>query len=72
MFGGIIPEERGACFFQKNEEVTEVDQILPFISDIGFPIIVTLYLLHRIETKLDTLNQTIVELPDRLRDGLQQ
>ncbi|WP_110926868.1 YvrJ family protein [Bacillus massiliglaciei] len=49
-----------------------MDQILPFISDIGFPIIVTLYLLHRIETKLDTLNQTIVELPDRLRDGLQQ
>ncbi|WP_230137716.1 YvrJ family protein, partial [Peribacillus frigoritolerans] len=33
-----------------------MDQILPFVSDIGFPIIVTLYLLHRIETKLDTLN----------------
>ncbi|MFD6443259.1 YvrJ family protein [Peribacillus sp. NPDC060186] len=48
-----------------------MDQILPFISDIGFPIIVTLYLLHRIETKLDTLNETLVELPDRLHEGFQ-
>ncbi|MDM5452182.1 YvrJ family protein [Peribacillus simplex] len=48
----------------------QVDQILPFVSDIGFPIIVTLYLLHRIETKLDTLNETLVELPDRLREGI--
>ena len=48
-----------------------MDQILPFVSDIGFPIIVTLYLLHRIETKLDTLNETIIELPERLREGLQ-
>ena len=48
-----------------------MDQILPFVSDIGFPIIVTLYLLYRIETKLDTLNETIIELPERLREGLQ-
>ncbi|MEJ9230389.1 YvrJ family protein [Peribacillus butanolivorans] len=48
-----------------------MDQILPFISDIGFPIIVTLYLLHRIETKLDTLNETLVELPDHLQEGFQ-
>ncbi|MFJ7744596.1 YvrJ family protein [Peribacillus sp. NPDC097295] len=48
-----------------------MDQILPFVSDIGFPIIVTLYLLHRIETKLDTLNETIIELPERLREGFQ-
>lgn len=51
-------------------EVEKVDQILPFVSDIGFPIIVTLYLLHRIETKLDTLNETLVELPERLREGI--
>nr|WP_207198873.1 YvrJ family protein [Peribacillus sp. TH14] len=44
---------------------------MPFISDIGFPIIVTLYLLHRIETKLDTLNETLVELPGRLQEGFQ-
>ncbi|MGA9287225.1 MAG: YvrJ family protein, partial [Anaerobacillus sp.] len=28
-----------------------------FISDVGFPILVTLYLLHRIEQKRDTLNE---------------
>ncbi|MGG4267789.1 YvrJ family protein [Peribacillus simplex] len=49
-----------------------MDQILPFVSDIGFPIIVTLFLLHRIERKLDTLNDTLVELPDRLREGIRK
>ncbi|OZM56479.1 YvrJ family protein [Lottiidibacillus patelloidae] len=45
-----------------------MENILPFISDVGFPIVVTLYLLHRIETKLDTLNESIVTLPDRLKE----
>ena len=48
-----------------------MDQVLPLVSDIGFPIVVTLYLLYRIETKLDTLNETILGLPNRLRDGFQ-
>ncbi len=54
----------------EGEVKKKVDQILPFVSEIGFPIIVTLYLLHRIETKLDTLNETLVELPIRLREGI--
>ncbi|TFE02171.1 YvrJ family protein [Jeotgalibacillus salarius] len=29
-----------------------MEQWISFISDVGFPIIVTLYLLHRIEAKL--------------------
>ncbi|MFJ7976193.1 YvrJ family protein [Peribacillus sp. JNUCC 23] len=45
-----------------------MNELLTFVSDVGFPIIVTLYLLHRFEAKLDVLNQTIVELPDRLKD----
>ncbi|PLT34421.1 YvrJ family protein [Bacillus sp. V5-8f] len=48
-----------------------MDQLLPFIGDVGFPIVVTLYLLHRIEAKLDVLNETLVNLPNRLRDELQ-
>ncbi|RFU63515.1 YvrJ family protein [Peribacillus glennii] len=48
-----------------------MDQLLPFIGDVGFPIVVTLYLLHRIEAKLDVLNDTMVNLPNRLRDELQ-
>ena len=43
-----------------------MEQFIPFISEVGFPIIVTLYLLYRIETKLDTLNETIQSLPKRL------
>lgn len=39
---------------------------LSFISEVGFPIVVTLYLLYRIETKLEKLNNSIVELPRRL------
>ena len=45
-----------------------MDQLIPFISDVGFPIVVTLYLLHRIEAKLDTVVQSIQSLPVRLQE----
>ncbi|RFU61521.1 YvrJ family protein [Bacillus sp. V59.32b] len=48
-----------------------MEQLLPFIGDVGFPIVVTLYLLHRIEAKLDALNETMTNLPNSLRDELQ-
>lgn len=35
---------------------------IPLIGEYGFPIMITLYLLHRIETKLDTLNDSIKNL----------
>ncbi|WP_218958470.1 MULTISPECIES: YvrJ family protein [Bacillaceae] len=40
---------------------------MPFISEVGFPIIVTLYLLYRIESKLDAVVQSIQSLPERLK-----
>ncbi|WP_243385415.1 YvrJ family protein [Bacillus kexueae] len=40
---------------------------LPFISEVGFPIVVTLYLLHRIERKLDDVNHSIQMLPNQLK-----
>jgi len=43
-----------------------LEQVLPFIQDYGFPVVVTFYLLHRIEVKLDALNQSILELPERM------
>ncbi len=46
-----------------------MEELMSFVSDVGFPILVTLYLLHRIEAKLDILNDTILALPDRLREG---
>ncbi|WP_409305166.1 YvrJ family protein [Peribacillus sp. SCS-155] len=47
-----------------------MDQMLPFIGDVGFPIVVTLYLLHKIEAKLDMLNESIIGLPGRMREGI--
>ncbi|EIT83917.1 hypothetical protein A374_17819 [Fictibacillus macauensis ZFHKF-1] len=40
---------------------------LSIISDVGFPVVVTLYLLHRIEGKLDTLNTSILAMAEQLR-----
>lgn len=45
-----------------------MEQLIPFISEVGFPIVVTLYLLHRIEAKLDTVVQSIQGLPARLQE----
>lgn len=32
---------------------------IPLISEYGFPVVVTLYLLHRIEKRLDILNDSV-------------
>lgn len=45
-----------------------MEEIMPLISDVGFPIAVTLYLLYRIESKLDVVVHSIQGLPERLKD----
>ncbi|WP_428910022.1 YvrJ family protein [Niallia sp. Krafla_26] len=45
-----------------------MDQVVPFISEVGFPIAVTLYLLYRIEAKLDVVVQSIQDLPKRIKE----
>ncbi|MCT8139136.1 YvrJ family protein [Anaerobacillus sp. CMMVII] len=35
---------------------------IPLISEYGFPVMITLYLLYRIETKLDLLNESFNKL----------
>jgi len=45
-----------------------MDELIPLISEVGFPIVVTLYLLYRIEAKLDNVVQSIQDLPDRMKD----
>ena len=44
-----------------------MEQFIPLISEVGFPIAVTLYLLYRIESKLDVVVQSIQGLPERLK-----
>ncbi|MBP1081205.1 MULTISPECIES: YvrJ family protein [Bacillus] len=45
-----------------------MDVWMQWISEVGFPIIVTFYLLHRIEQKLDQLNQSIQSIPVRQQE----
>ncbi|CAH2714076.1 MULTISPECIES: YvrJ family protein [Neobacillus] len=45
-----------------------MDQFIPIISEVGFPIVVTLYLLYRIESKLDMVVQSIQNLPERMKE----
>ncbi|WP_156643819.1 YvrJ family protein [Lentibacillus sp. JNUCC-1] len=38
-----------------------------FVTEVGFPIAVTFYLLHRIEGKLNVLIESIHAIPDQLK-----
>jgi hypothetical protein len=44
-----------------------MESFIPLISEVGFPIVVTLYLLYRIELKLDVVVESIQGLPERLK-----
>jgi hypothetical protein len=46
-----------------------VEEVISFISQVGFLIVVTLYLLYRIESKLDAVVQSIQELPSLILFG---
>lgn len=61
MAGRLVP----ANIFKRGGE--RLGEIIPFIGEVGFPIVVTLILLYRIEAKLDQVIQAIDQLPDRMR-----
>jgi len=44
-----------------------MDTWITFLAEVGFPIAVTFYLLHRIEGKLNQLIESIHTLPEKLR-----
>ncbi|EEL69247.1 YvrJ family protein [Bacillus mycoides] len=43
-----------------------MEEWIGMIGNVGFPIVVTLYLLHRIENKLDGVIVAIEKLPKQL------
>ncbi|MCU9593766.1 YvrJ family protein [Caldibacillus thermolactis] len=43
-------------------------ELYALIGEVGFPIVVTLILLYRVETKLDQVIQSIDKLPEKLRN----
>ncbi len=55
-------EEAGVTRVWKNREG------IPFISEVGFPIMLTLYLLYHIETKLDAVVDSIQTLPEKWKE----
>jgi hypothetical protein len=44
-----------------------MDQWISFVTELSFPIAITFYLLHRIEGKLDMLNESIRLLPEKMK-----
>ncbi|MFC0522210.1 YvrJ family protein [Pontibacillus salicampi] len=43
------------------------EQWIAVLSEFGFPVVVTFYLMHRIEGKLDMLNSSIHSLAEQLK-----
>jgi 2-oxoglutarate dehydrogenase complex dehydrogenase (E1) component-like enzyme len=43
-----------------------MDQFISIASEVGFPIAVSIYLLHRIEGRLNVLIESVDKLPERL------
>ncbi|WP_438799871.1 YvrJ family protein [Alkalicoccobacillus porphyridii] len=42
---------------------------VPLLSEYGFPIMVTLYLLNRLERKLDRVTEAVETLPAKLQQS---
>ncbi|MBB5323887.1 hypothetical protein HNQ34_000979 [Anoxybacillus tepidamans] len=49
-----------------------METYISLISDVGFPVVVTFYLLHRIEAKLDGIIESIQRLPQQLHEQLRR
>ncbi|WP_421381740.1 YvrJ family protein [Bacillus salacetis] len=45
-----------------------MEEVMSFVSEVGFPILVTMYLLHRIETKLEAVIASIRLLPQEMKN----
>jgi len=50
-----------------NKEGVTVEEWITLLTELSFPVAITFYLLHRIEGKLDVLNESIRTLPDKMK-----
>jgi len=57
----VFATRSAKTIFNVREE-RRMEQWLNMISDIGFPILVSFYLLHRVEVKLDAIHAALVSL----------
>lgn len=42
-----------------------MEQWLNMVSNIGFPILISFYLLHRVEVKLDAIHDVLISIKER-------
>ncbi|WP_281888921.1 YvrJ family protein [Paenibacillus sp. YYML68] len=54
------------------EDAQLISLITTSISNFGFPIVITAYLLTRFEKRLDALNASIIELLQALKDEVRK
>lgn len=47
-----------------------MSELVQFISEVGFPIFVTMFVLTRLENKFDTLRTSIEKLPEQIKKQL--
>lgn len=52
--------------------MTDYSNLMNLISNVGFPIVIAVYLLHRFEKKLDTLVENINILSQAIEKQYQQ
>ncbi|TWI57853.1 YvrJ family protein [Halalkalibacter nanhaiisediminis] len=45
---------------------------IPLLGEYGFPVMVTFYLLHRLEQKLDNVTAAVEHLPTKLSESHKQ
>lgn len=59
--------ERFPFSIMDERSYTMGEQWIAVLSEFGFPVVVTFYLMHRIEGKLDMLNSSIHSLAEQLK-----
>ncbi len=60
------------CTLTKRGVDSMYDQLIKLISDVGFPIAVSLYLLLRIEKKLDEITKALATLDKTITSVMKQ
>lgn len=67
---GLVGGSLTGSFSSKKISVTErrvlVETFVPFVGEVGFPIVVSFYLLNRMEKKLDVVIASIREMKGQL------
>lgn len=62
----LLPIFFASSYLYRRKEEKHMEEWISMVGNVGFPIVVTLYLLHRIESKLDGVIVAIEKLPQQM------